>query len=89
MVKHEIGHLPFEADITEHLKYGEENRITVLCDNALLANTIPQGKIVEVSRYNFYGQIFTCKALFSRLIIDNSTKIHLVHAFFILFHFLQ
>lgn len=50
MVKHEIGHLPFEADITENMKYGEENRITVLCDNALLANTIPQGKIVEVSR---------------------------------------
>lgn len=51
MVKHEIGHLPFEADITDALKYGEENRITVLCDNALLANTIPQGKIIEMGRY--------------------------------------
>lgn len=51
VVKHEIGHLPFEADITDALKYGEENRITVLCDNALLANTIPQGKIIEMSRY--------------------------------------
>lgn len=51
VVKHEIGHLPFEADITEHLRYGAENRITVLCDNALLANTIPQGKINEISRY--------------------------------------
>lgn len=50
MVKHEIGHLPFEADITDVLKYGEENRITVLCDNALLANTVPQGKINEISR---------------------------------------
>lgn len=50
VVKHEIGHLPFEADVTDALKYGEENRITVLCDNALLANTIPQGKIIELPR---------------------------------------
>lgn len=51
VIKHEIGHLPFEADITDFLKYGDENRVTVLCDNALLANTIPQGKITEMSRY--------------------------------------
>lgn len=50
VVKHEIGHLPFEADITDTLKYGEENRITVQCDNTLLENTIPQGKILEVPR---------------------------------------
>lgn len=52
VVKHEIGHLPFEADITDTVKYGEENRITVLCDNALLQNTVPQGKIVEVQRFD-------------------------------------
>lgn len=50
VVKHEIGHLPFEADISDIVKYGEENRVTVLCDNALLQNTVPQGKIVEVQR---------------------------------------
>lgn len=48
VVKHEIGHLPFEADITANVKYGEENRVTVLCDNALVQTTIPQGKIVEL-----------------------------------------
>uniref|UniRef100_A0A182RRY1 Beta-glucuronidase n=1 Tax=Anopheles funestus TaxID=62324 RepID=A0A182RRY1_ANOFN len=45
VVKHEIGHLPFEADVTTVLKYGAENRITVLCDNVLLQVTIPQGKV--------------------------------------------
>lgn len=50
VVKHEIGHLPFEADVSDIVKYGEENRVTVLCDNALLQNTVPQGKIVEVQR---------------------------------------
>lgn len=49
-MKHEIGHLPFEADITDVVNYGEENLITVLCDNALISTTIPQGKIVEIAK---------------------------------------
>ena len=47
VVRHAFGHLPFEAEISSHLKYAQENRITVLCDNVLLQTTIPQGKIVE------------------------------------------
>lgn len=47
VVKHEIGHLPFEAEITEYVKYGKENRVTVLCDNVLLQDTIPQGKVTN------------------------------------------
>lgn len=47
MVKHEIGHLPFEAEITDYVKYGKENRVTVLCDNVLLQDTIPQGKVTN------------------------------------------
>ncbi|XP_065079480.1 beta-glucuronidase isoform X2 [Ochlerotatus camptorhynchus] len=45
VAKHEIGHLPFEVDISTELKYGAENRITVLCDNVLLQVTVPQGKV--------------------------------------------
>uniref|UniRef100_A0A336KUJ1 CSON000008 protein n=1 Tax=Culicoides sonorensis TaxID=179676 RepID=A0A336KUJ1_CULSO len=47
VVKHEIGHLPFEAEITDFVKYGKENRVTVLCDNVLLQDTIPQGRVTE------------------------------------------
>lgn len=50
VVKHEFGHLPFEADISKFLKYGQENLITVLCDNALIQTTIPQGKITEIEK---------------------------------------
>jgi beta-glucuronidase len=50
VVKHEFGHLPFEADITDVLKYGQENRVTVLCDNVLIQTTIPQGKILEMAK---------------------------------------
>lgn len=50
MAKHEVGHLPFQADITEEIEFGEENRVTVLCDNTLIQTTIPQGKIVEIPK---------------------------------------
>lgn len=47
VVRHAFGHLPFEAEISSHLSYAKENRITVLCDNVLLQTTIPQGKVIE------------------------------------------
>ncbi|KAH8384742.1 hypothetical protein KR093_007346 [Drosophila rubida] len=48
-VSHEMGHLPFETEVTHLLSYGAENRITVMCDNALIQTTVPQGKISEVA----------------------------------------
>jgi beta-glucuronidase len=47
VARHEFGHLPFEAEITQFINFAKENRITVLCDNVLLQTTVPQGKIVE------------------------------------------
>jgi beta-glucuronidase len=48
VAKHEIGHLPFEAEITEVLNFGQENRVTVLCNNILSPTSIPQGSLQEV-----------------------------------------
>ncbi|CAH1154619.1 unnamed protein product [Phaedon cochleariae] len=48
LMSHEIGHLPFVAEVTNYLKYGEENIVTVACDNTLLQDTIPQGKLEEL-----------------------------------------
>lgn len=31
----ELGHLPFQVDITDLVALGEENRLTVMCDNRL------------------------------------------------------
>lgn len=53
VLKHAIGHLPFEAEITDYVEVGTENRITVLCDNALDQTTVPQGRIVETQKYLF------------------------------------
>lgn len=52
VVQHTFGHLPFEADISNNLNYGNENRITVLCDNTLTLSTIPQGEILQTTGDN-------------------------------------
>ncbi|CAH1109275.1 unnamed protein product [Psylliodes chrysocephalus] len=48
VMSHEIGHLPFVAEITDFLRFGKENLVTVSCDNTLLSDTIPQGKVDEL-----------------------------------------
>ncbi|KAJ8922926.1 hypothetical protein NQ315_001469 [Exocentrus adspersus] len=53
-MSHEIGHLPFHSEITQYLKFGKENRVTVACDNTLLADTIPQGRVEELESGRLY-----------------------------------
>ncbi|XP_077290624.1 beta-glucuronidase isoform X2 [Arctopsyche grandis] len=48
VMHHEIGHLPFEKEVTKYLNFGVENRVTVACDNTLLKDTVPQGSVIEV-----------------------------------------
>ncbi|KAG5893260.1 hypothetical protein JTB14_002666 [Gonioctena quinquepunctata] len=48
VMSHEIGHLPFVGDVSQYLKYGKENRVTVACDNTLLPDTVPQGRVEEL-----------------------------------------
>ncbi|EDV98514.1 beta-glucuronidase [Drosophila grimshawi] len=46
-LRHNFGHLPFEAEIDSFVKYGSENRITIMVDNRLNNRTIPQGKVLK------------------------------------------
>ncbi|KAK5641520.1 hypothetical protein RI129_010067 [Pyrocoelia pectoralis] len=48
-MNHEIGHLPFQKDISSLLNFGTSNRITVACDNTLLQDTVPQGSVQEAN----------------------------------------
>ena len=59
------GYLPFEANINKFIKQNETNRLTVLVNNVLDANTIPPGKVLEVKdnesdddKSKFYAGIF-------------------------------
>ena len=45
MAKHEGGHLPIMAEVSNHLSYGNENLVTVAINNTLTPTTIPQGAI--------------------------------------------
>lgn len=49
VMNHEIGHLPFQRDITTYLKFGRLNRVTVAVDNILLSTTIPQGSLQNIT----------------------------------------
>ncbi|TDG51028.1 hypothetical protein AWZ03_002683 [Drosophila navojoa] len=51
-VKHSFGHLPFEVEIGRLVKYGQENRITIMVDNRLRNSTIPQGAVIKESTDN-------------------------------------
>jgi beta-glucuronidase len=46
VMQHEGGYTPFEADVTEHVRPGEQVRVTALVDNTLTFQSIPPG-IVE------------------------------------------
>lgn len=44
---HKGGFLPFEADISDLIEYGTENRVTVAVNNILDWTTLPPGEILE------------------------------------------
>lgn len=48
LTSHEMGHLPFEAELGSSLLFDRENIITVAVDNTLLQTTVPQGQVNEV-----------------------------------------
>jgi len=48
VAEHEGGYTPFEADVTEHLRAGEETRITVVVNNELSWTSIPPGYVQEL-----------------------------------------
>ena len=45
LVEHEMGHLPFEAEIQDYVKFGSVNFITIAVNNTLTPNTLPTGEI--------------------------------------------
>ena len=47
VVRHEGGYTPFEADVTDAVELGGENRITVVVDNTLNWQSIPPGNVQE------------------------------------------
>ena len=47
VVSHEGGYTPFEADLTDHVRAGDQIRITVAVDNTLSFQSIPPGVVED------------------------------------------
>lgn len=62
VARHEGGYTPFEADVTEHVRPGEEVRVTVVVDNRLSWRSLPPG-IVENGRQTYFHDFFNYAGL--------------------------
>ncbi|XP_050437115.1 beta-glucuronidase isoform X1 [Adelges cooleyi] len=67
VMSHDIGHLPFQKEVTTYLRFGRSNRITVAVNNELTAITVPQGsfqnltisntttKVIQLYTFDFFN----------------------------------
>jgi beta-glucuronidase len=62
VARHEGGYTPFEADVTAHVRAGEEARITVVVDNRLTWASLPPG-IVEGGKQTYFHDFFNYAGL--------------------------
>ncbi len=65
MVKHLGGHLPFEGDITESVKPGEENCVLVKLNNQDNP-VIPPGKSIKDLDFNYYSGLYQQVSLIAK-----------------------
>ncbi|XP_022257427.1 beta-glucuronidase-like isoform X2 [Limulus polyphemus] len=58
VVNHTGGHLPFQADVTNNVKFSVKNWLTVALNNTLTHHTIPQGKVIYKDNPEEYPEGF-------------------------------
>lgn len=66
VAEHEGGYTPFEADITDVVEAGEENRITVVVNNVLTWQSIPPGYVEQTPdgpRQRYFHDFFNYAGL--------------------------
>lgn len=54
VVRHDGGHLPFEAEVSPYLNFNDINRVTVAVNNTLTPTTLPPGTIEYKKDTNRY-----------------------------------
>ncbi len=66
VVEHTGGYTPFEADVSEVIEFGAQNRVTVAVDNRLGWETIPPGRVEETPdgpRQSYFHDFFNYAGL--------------------------
>lgn len=80
VVSHEGGYTPFEADITDHIRPGEEVRVTVCVDNTLSFQSIPPGVVEETPagrRQRYWHDFFNYAGLHRSVWLYTTAPAHL------------
>jgi beta-glucuronidase len=80
VVEHSGGYTPFEADVTDFVELGAENRITVAVDNRLTWETIPPGRVVETSdgpRQSYFHDFFNYAGLHRTIWLYTTPRSHI------------
>jgi len=52
VTEHKGGFMPFEADVSDVVEIGEENRLTVVVNNVLDWTTLPPGELLDAAKRN-------------------------------------
>jgi beta-glucuronidase len=80
VVSHEGGYTPFEADVTEHVKAGDEARVTVVVNNTLSFQTIPPGVIEDTpdgKRQKYWHDFFNYAGIHRTVWLYSTGHAHL------------
>jgi beta-glucuronidase len=80
VVRHEGGYTPFEADITEAVGFGAENRVTVVVDNTLNWQSIPPGTVKETPdgrRQRYFHDFFNYAGLHRSVWLTTRPETHI------------
>jgi beta-glucuronidase len=79
VVEHEGGYTPFEADVTDVVKLGAENRITVVVNNILNWQSIPPGRVDETPggpRQTYFHDFFNYAGLHRSVWLYTTPRSH-------------
>lgn len=80
IVRHEGGYTPFEADVTDAIEVGGENRITVVVDNRLTWQSIPPGKVDDTPdgrRQRYFHDFFNYAGLHRSVWLSTRPATHI------------
>jgi beta-glucuronidase len=80
VVEHEGGYTPFEADLTEHVRAGEETRVTVVVNNELSWTSIPPGYVQELDdgrrAQQYFHDFFNYAGLHRSVWLHMTPRVH-------------
>jgi beta-glucuronidase len=80
VVEHEGGYTPFQADVTQHVRAGEEARVTVVVNNELSWTSIPPGYVQELEdgrrAQQYFHDFFNYAGLHRSVWLHTTPRVH-------------